>query len=99
MQTKFDIGDSVYYFINKDADISWLGYGKVVEINISEDSTILYYVTNSPHAMAEEELSSTPAVFYDYKIRMAEDRIKQLKKYVEGLKADKEKAEQKDEEE
>lgn len=94
MQTKFNIGDSVYYFSNKDDGINWLGCGKVTGINITEDSNILYYLTTTDCALAEDELSSTPARFYEYKIGMAEDDIEHLKKYVERLKAEKEKAEQ-----
>ena len=98
MQTKFNIGDSVYYFSNKDNGINWLGCGKVTAINITEDSIVLYHLTTTDYALAEDELSSTPARFYEYKIGWAEDSIRQLKEYVERLKAEKEEATQKCEE-
>ena len=82
MNTKFNIGDRVYYMASYESDFRWLGTGTVEKITITHPDTVFYSLSTSNKPFSEDSISSDPGVFYDYKIKKAKRGIENLKKQI-----------------
>lgn len=89
MNTKFNIGDRVYYMARYESDFQWLGTGTVEKITITQGNVVFYLLSTSNKSFTDDSISSDPGVFYDYKIKKAEREIENLEQKIKLWKEEK----------